>query len=101
MTLISGILTVPILVMAWAPLHGKKIVYSSTSLALATLVQIFVAGPFYPKATKALVFSRVIEMDLLVVLSTSAAYVFSVVSFGFLVVAGRFQRSSFLKPALY
>lgn len=47
-----------------------------------------VAGPFYPKALKAMVFSRVIEMDLLIVLSTSAAYIFSVVSFGFLA-AGR------------
>ncbi|KAM3164003.1 HMA domain-containing protein [Lachancea thermotolerans] len=99
MTLISGILTVPILVMAWAPLHGKKIVYSSTSLALATLVQIFVAGPFYPKATKALVFSRVIEMDLLVVLSTSAAYVFSVVSFGFLVVGRPLSTEQFFETS--
>jgi Cu2+-exporting ATPase len=85
MTLLSAVLTIPVLVMAWAPLPEREIAYGSASLALATLVQFFIAGPFYPKALKALIFSRVIEMDLLIVLSTSAAYIFSVVSFGFLV----------------
>ena len=87
-TSLSAVLTVPVLVMAWAPLPKKEVAYSSASLALATIVQVFIAGPFYPKALKALIFSRVIEMDLLIVLSTSVAYVFSVVSFGYLI-AGR------------
>jgi copper chaperone CopZ len=85
MTLLSAILTIPVLVMAWAPLPEREIVYGSASLALATLVQVGIAGPFYPKAVKALVFSKVVEMDLLIVLSTSAAYIFSVVSFGYMV----------------
>ncbi|KAK4071816.1 hypothetical protein Purlil1_13308 [Purpureocillium lilacinum] len=85
MTLLSACLTIPVLVMAWAPLPEREIAYDSASLALATIVQVVVAGPFYPKALKALIFSRVIEMDLLVVLSTSAAYIFSLVSFGHLV----------------
>ncbi|OAA51642.1 ATPase, P-type, heavy metal translocating [Metarhizium rileyi] len=84
MTLLSAVLTVPVLVMAWAPLPERELVYGSASLVLATIVQAVIAGPFYPKALKALVFSRVIEMDLLIVLSTSAAYIFSVVSFGYL-----------------
>ncbi|CAO2649078.1 Nn.00g100270.m01.CDS01 [Neocucurbitaria sp. VM-36] len=85
MTLLSAILTIPVLIMAWAPLPEREIAYGSASLALATIVQVAIAGPFYPKAIKALVFSRVIEMDLLIVLSTTAAYIFSVVSFGYLV----------------
>ncbi|KAJ0165301.1 P-type cation-transporting ATPase [Colletotrichum tanaceti] len=84
-TLLSIALTIPVLVMAWAPLPEREVAYGSASLALATIVQVVVAGPFYPKALKSLIFSRVIEMDLLIVLSTSAAYIFSVVSFGFLV----------------
>ncbi len=88
MTLLSACLTIPVLVLAWAPLPDRPLEYGSASLALATLVQLFIAGPFYPKALKAFIFSRVIEMDLLVVLSTSTAYVYSVVSFGYLV-AGR------------
>ncbi|SPQ19238.1 fbfdb627-da7e-413b-b718-9b474872df64 [Thermothielavioides terrestris] len=85
MTLLSACLTVPVLTMAWAPLPEHKIEYGSASLALATILQFVIAGPFYPKALKSFIFSRVIEMDLLIVLSTSAAYIFSVVSFGYLV----------------
>ncbi|KAF3031343.1 hypothetical protein E8E11_000174 [Didymella keratinophila] len=88
MTLLSIVLTIPVLVLSWAPLPDKErkaITFGSISLAFATIIQFVVAGPFYPKALKALVFSRVIEMDLLIVLSTSAAYIFSVVAFGHLV----------------
>ncbi|KAJ6109285.1 hypothetical protein N7486_001519 [Penicillium sp. IBT 16267x] len=94
-TLFSLILTIPALVLAWAPIPKREITYSSTSLALATLVQVLVAGPFYPKALKALVFSKVIEMDLLIVLSTSAAYVFSVISFGYLVAGNPLSTGQF------
>ncbi|KAL8856324.1 MAG: hypothetical protein Q9178_007088 [Gyalolechia marmorata] len=88
MTFLSIVLTIPVLVLSWAPLRDKErkaITFGSVSLAFATIIQFVVAGPFYPKALKALIFSRVIEMDLLIVLSTSAAYVFSVVAFGHLV----------------
>ncbi|KAH8588439.1 E1-E2 ATPase-domain-containing protein [Bisporella sp. PMI_857] len=85
MTALSVVLTIPVLVLAWAPIGQNDIAYGSASLALATLIQFIVAGPFYPKAIKSLIFSRMIEMDLLIVLSTSAAYIFSVVSFGYLV----------------
>jgi Cu2+-exporting ATPase len=87
MTILSVALTIPVLVLAWAPIHVGEVASGSTSLALATIVQFLIAGPFYPKALKALIFSRVIEMDLLIVLSTSIAYIFSLVSFG-LSVAG-------------
>lgn len=108
MTALSIVLTVPVLVLSWAPLPNKEekeIVFSSISLALATVIQFVVAGPFYPKALKALVFSRVIEMDLLIVLSTSAAYVFSVVAFGYLVAhkplsTGQFFETSTLLVTL-
>lgn len=83
LTLLSAILTIPVLVLAWAPLPERSIAYGSASLALATIVQVVIAGPFYPKAIKALVFSKVIEMDLLIVVSTSVAYIFSVVAFGY------------------
>lgn len=83
MTALSTMLTIPVLILAWAPLPEHEILYGAISLILATVVQIVVAGPFYPSAIKALLFTRVIEMDLLVVLSTSAAYIFSVIAFGY------------------
>ncbi len=84
MTLFSSLLTIPVLVLAWAPIRKRPIADGLASLVLATVVQVVVAGPFYTSALKALVFARMVEMDLLIVLSTSAAYVFSLVSFGFL-----------------
>ncbi|KAL3468080.1 E1-E2 ATPase-domain-containing protein [Aspergillus heterothallicus] len=105
MTILSIILTIPVLVLAWVPLPERPIAYGSASLALASIVQLAIAGPFYPKALKALIFSRIIEMDLLIVLSTSAAYIFSVVSFGYLVAGqplatGEFFETSTLLVAL-
>ncbi|GLI72555.1 hypothetical protein PoHVEF18_000732 [Penicillium ochrochloron] len=99
MTAASAALTVPVLVMAWAPIPKREMAYSAASLALATLVQVVIAGPFYPKALKALVFSRVIEMDLLIVLSTSAAYVFSLVSFAYLAAGNPLPTGQFFETS--
>ena len=102
MTLLSACLTIPVLVMSWAPLPPHAIAYGSISLALATLVQCIIAGPFYPKAVKALLFSRMIEMDLLIAISTTTAYVYSVVAFVYetrgkpLSTGGFFQTSTLL-----
>lgn len=99
LTLLSAVWTIPVLVLAWAPLPKHETAYSSASLALATIVQVVIAGPFYPKALKALIFSRVIEMDLLIVLSTTAAYVFSVIAFGFLISGHPLEREQFFETS--
>ncbi|KAK4225073.1 E1-E2 ATPase-domain-containing protein [Podospora fimiseda] len=99
MTLLSAILTIPVLVFTWAPLpDSKDLQYECASLVLATFVQI-VACPFYHKALKSLLFSRVIEMDLLIVLSTSAAYIFSVISFGYLAAGTPLSTGSFFETS--
>ncbi|KAF2681944.1 copper-translocating P-t [Lentithecium fluviatile CBS 122367] len=99
MTILSAVLTIPVLVMAWAPLPEHKIAYGSASLALATIVQVVIAGPFYPKALKDLIFSRTVEMDLLIVLSTSAAYIFSVISFGYMAAGKPLLTGDFFETA--
>lgn len=68
MTILSILLTIPVLILAWAPLPAHKTLYGAISLALATTGQVVIAGPFNTGALKALVFSRMIEMDLLTVL---------------------------------
>ena len=80
-TTLSWVLTLPILVLAWAPLPKHTITYGLISLILATIIQVVVCGPFYPRAFRSLILNRVIDLDLLVVLSTSIAYGFSVASF--------------------
>ncbi|KAK8048944.1 hypothetical protein PG994_010674 [Apiospora phragmitis] len=80
-------------------LDARPITYGAVSLALATIVQVAIAGPFYPAALKSLVFSRLIEMDLLIVLSTSAAYVFSIVSFGYLAAGSPLATGQFFETS--
>jgi Cd2+-exporting ATPase len=83
MTLLCALLTVPVLILAWAPLPEHEILYGAISVGLATIVQTVIARPFYTSALKALIFSRMIEMDLLVVMSTTTAYVYSVIAYGY------------------
>ncbi|KAL8775142.1 MAG: hypothetical protein Q9194_003866 [Teloschistes cf. exilis] len=99
MTLLSIALTVPVLVLAWAPLPERPIIHGAISLAFASVVQFVVAGPFYPKAVKSLIFSRIVEMDLLIVLGTSAAYIFSLVSFGFSVAEKPLSTGEFFETS--
>ena len=99
MTLLSIFLTIPVLILSWAPLKRRPVTYGAVSLALATVIQVVIAGPFYPKALKTLIFSRMVEMDLLIVLSTSAAYIFSVVSFGYLVSAQPLSSGEFFETS--
>ncbi|CAI4281412.1 BGP_1a_G0004680.mRNA.1.CDS.1 [Saccharomyces cerevisiae] len=98
-TALSIILTIPILVMAWAPQLREKISTISASMVLATIIQFVIAGPFYLNALKSLIFSRLIEMDLLIVLSTSAAYIFSIVSFGYFVVGPPLSTEQFFETS--
>jgi Cu2+-exporting ATPase len=71
--LVSTALTIPVLVLSWSdnpvPASTRQIV----SLVLATLVQAVAIPEFYIGAIKSLIYSRVIEMDMLVVISVTAA----------------------------
>ncbi|KAK5143878.1 hypothetical protein LTR04_001741 [Oleoguttula sp. CCFEE 6159] len=81
-TTLAAVFTIPVLVLAW----GDTLVLDRTrgyvSIVLATLVQALSVPEFYQPAISSLVYSRTIEMDMLVVISISAAYVYSVVAFG-------------------
>ena len=81
LTFLSSILAIPILILSWAPLPKHEIAYGAVSFTLATIIQVVVAGPFYPSAFRSLFFARTIDMGFLVVLSTTAAYIVSVISF--------------------
>ncbi|THH31774.1 hypothetical protein EUX98_g2447 [Antrodiella citrinella] len=99
-TLASALITIPVLVMTWAPLpstHHRA--YSITSLVLASIVQIGIAGPFYSAAFKSLFFSGIIETDLLIVLSTTIAFVYSMVAFAFDMVGKPLAQGEFFETS--
>lgn len=81
-TIASAIFTVPVLVLAWGSVNITRRNSLITQLVLATVVQAIAVPEFYVRALKSLVYSRVLEMDLLVVISISAAYGYSVVALG-------------------
>ncbi|KFZ01789.1 hypothetical protein V500_00619 [Pseudogymnoascus sp. VKM F-4518 (FW-2643)] len=97
--IVSTVLTIPVLVMAWAPIPEHEVIYGAVSLVLATIVQVYVAGPWYISAFNALFFSRLIEMDLLVVLSTTTAYIYSIIAYAFLVSEKPLPTGSFFETS--
>ena len=98
-TIVSTILTLPVLILAWAPLMEHYKLYGAISLGLATIIQIFIAGPFYPAALRTLIYSRMVEMDLLIVLSTSAAYIYSVIAYGYQVAGKPLSTGEFFQTS--
>ncbi|OAX80569.1 hypothetical protein ACJ72_05095 [Emergomyces africanus] len=86
-TVMATIFTIPVLVFAWAPVaryapFPKQTSFISSSFALATIVQLL-AIPIYKHAFRSLIYRKEIDMDVLVVLSITSAYIYSVVSFVF------------------
>ena len=99
-TTLSTIATIPILVMSWAPIPKRPVVYGSISLVLATFVQVYVARPLYRSSFRSLFLQHVIDMDLLVAGSTTIAYGYSVISFSFLAAGKPIDDSFFETSAL-
>jgi len=70
-------------VLAYAPLPKHQLLFGAISLSLAAIVQFTIVGSFYQHAFKTLFYFGMIEMDMLVVFSTSAAYIYSVIAFAY------------------
>jgi cation transport ATPase len=98
-TVLCILLTVPVLVLAWAPLPKHKVTYGAFSLVLATIIQVYIAGPWFISAFNALFFSHLIEMNLLVVLSSTTAYVYSVIAYAFLVAQKPLSTGDFFQTS--
>ncbi|KAK2026433.1 heavy metal translocating P-type ATPase [Colletotrichum zoysiae] len=82
-TALAAALTIPVAVLAWSEDLVDDKTGGIVSLVLATLVQAVAVPEFYRPALSALWYSGVVEMDMLVVMSVTAAYVYSVIAFGF------------------
>ncbi|KAF7954592.1 hypothetical protein EAE96_005712 [Botrytis aclada] len=98
-TLVSIALTIPVLIMAWADLPPREIAYGAASLVFATIVQVYIAGPWYSSAFKALFFSHLVEVDFLVVLSTSIAYIYSIIAYALLALEKPLSTGSFFETS--
>ncbi|KAJ3216765.1 hypothetical protein HK099_005740 [Clydaea vesicula] len=79
---LSIFLCIPVLIFTYVELPEKTIVgdlelWTLLSFILATIIQFYVGLPIYQAAFKSLINQKSIEMDMLVVLSTTTAYLYS------------------------
>ncbi|KAH7383183.1 E1-E2 ATPase-domain-containing protein [Pyrenochaeta sp. MPI-SDFR-AT-0127] len=92
-------LTIPVIVLAWTPVDHNNLMYAHVSLALATVVQLIAIKEFIPNALRSLYYSRVFEMDFLIALSSTIAYIFSVVSYVLQVEGKPLETGSFFETS--
>lgn len=92
-------LTIPVLVIAWAPINHAKLIYAHISLGLASAVQVIALKEFVPNAARSLYHSYMFDMDFLVALSTTTAYIFSVVSYVHQMRAQPLETGSFFETS--
>ncbi|KAJ9129828.1 Heavy metal translocating P-type ATPase [Coniochaeta hoffmannii] len=98
-TAAAAALTIPVVVLAWGDTLVDEQTRAYISIVLATLVQLIAMPDFYRPAISALVHSGSIEMDMLVVISITAAYVYSVVAFGFRMAGRPLEISEFFETS--
>jgi Cu2+-exporting ATPase len=98
-TIIAWVLTTPVLILAWGQLSVKPITRASVQFALGTLVQLIAIPEFYRPAVSALIYSKMLEMDMLIVISITAAYMYSVVAFGFRMAESPLETPEFFETS--
>lgn len=98
-TAIAAAFTIPVVVLNWAPNPVSRQTRDIVSLVLATVVQAIAVPEFYLNALKSLIFSKVIEMDMLVVISITAAYAYSVIAFGLIEAGIELEQHAFFETS--
>ncbi|KIW29102.1 copper-translocating P-type ATPase [Cladophialophora immunda] len=83
LTTAAFILTTPVVVLEWGRPSGvSEHTTLIVAVVLATMVQAIAVSEFYIPAMSSLVYNKVVEMDMLVVISITAAYVYSIIATG-------------------
>jgi Cu2+-exporting ATPase len=96
--IVSTILAIPVIVLAY--ISPRPVIYGAIQLVLVTGIMLYVISPLYKQALVTLLRRREIEMDLLVVVSTSIAYIYSVIAFGFECAGKHLSEPFWETPAL-
>ena len=86
-TIACAVLSIPVLVLAWAKLPHRPVLYGAVSVGFTTLIQVL-SLPIFSSACRSIVYLHRADMNVLISVSALTAYVFSVVSYA-LEVAGK------------
>ncbi|KAI0540845.1 E1-E2 ATPase-domain-containing protein [Xylaria digitata] len=98
-TTASFIFTIPVLVLAWGETHVEEDTKAIISLVLGSLVQFLAVPVFYKPALKSLILNGALELDMLVVVAITAAFVYSVVAFGYLISGMPLETAAFFETS--
>lgn len=98
-TIASFAFAIPVLVLAWGDTHVKEDTKAIVSLVLGSLVQLLAVPVFYKPALKSLIRYGVLELDMLVVVAITAAYIYSIVAFGYLMSGRPLETGSFFETS--
>ncbi len=98
-TALAALLTIPIVVLAWSDALVPYATSSIIELVLGTLVQAIAVPEFYTGALKSLIYSQVLEMDMLVVISITVAYGYSIVAFALTRAGYTLQEKAFFETS--
>ena len=96
-TVAAAVFTIPVVVLNWSNISVPNLTSSIVSLVLATVVQSIAVPEFYVGAIKSLVYSRIIEMDMLVVISITAAYGYSIIAFALAQTGHHLKQEAFFE----
>ncbi|KAJ3511903.1 hypothetical protein NLJ89_g3840 [Agrocybe chaxingu] len=98
-TLASAILSIPILVLAWAELPPRPVLHGAISVALTTGIQLL-GYSILSSAFRSILYLRQVDLSVLVAVSTLTAYLFSVIAYAFEVAGQPFSAPFFETTAL-
>ena len=98
-TLVAAVFTIPVVTLSWGEDLADKKTKAIVSVVLGTIVQAIAMPEFYKPALSTLFYSRVVEMDMLVVISITAAYVYSIIAFGFQMAGQPLGTSEFFETS--
>ena len=98
-TMVAAVLTIPVAVFSYAQRPDNRRTRTVLCLCLATFVQVLAIFEFYKPALSALIFNRMVELDLLVVISISAAYGYSVVAAAFTLRGNPLETEAFFETS--
>ncbi|KAL2887315.1 P-type cation-transporting ATPase [Ceratocystis lukuohia] len=98
-TVLSTLLTIPVVVLAWGEDIVSEFSRGIVSFVLGSLVQALAVPVFYKPALRALIIYHALELDMLVVVSISAAYLYSVVAFSFRMAGKPLETAEFFETS--
>ncbi|KAH8817562.1 E1-E2 ATPase-domain-containing protein [Flagelloscypha sp. PMI_526] len=81
-TILACLLSIPVLILAWAPLPDKPVTYGIVSVVLTTFIQA-TAWPIMSSSVRSIVYLHEADLAVLVSVSITTSYLFSLVAFAF------------------